>query len=90
MNVAVLGSGNGGCAVAFDWAQHGHQVRLGDFDHFPANVAAIAAQGGIQSSGQLEGFEEIEYAGHDIAEALDGVDADLRRRPRLCHGAVRP
>ena len=74
MNVAVLGSGNGGCAVAFDWAQHGHEVRLFDFEHFPANVAAIAAQGGLRSSGQLEGFETIAYAGHDIAQALDGAD----------------
>jgi len=28
MNIAVLGSGNGGCAVAFDCAAHGHQVSL--------------------------------------------------------------
>jgi opine dehydrogenase len=74
MNVAVLGSGNGGCAVAFDWAQHGHRVRLFDFERFPANVAAVAAQGGMRSSGQLEGFAEIDYAGHDVAQALDGAD----------------
>ena len=34
----------------------------------------MAAQGGIRSSGQLEGFEEIDYAGHDIAQALDGAE----------------
>ena len=35
MNIAVLGSGNGGCAVAFDCAANGHQVRLFDFEQFP-------------------------------------------------------
>ena len=74
MKVAVLGSGNGGCAVAFDWAQHGHAVGLFDFERFPANLAAIAARGGIRSSGQLEGFAEIDYAGHDIAQAMDGAE----------------
>ena len=74
MKVAVLGSGNGGCAVAFDWAQHGHDVGLFDFERFPANLAAIAARGGIRSSGQLEGFAEIDYAGHDIAQAMDGAE----------------
>jgi opine dehydrogenase len=74
MKVAVLGSGNGGCAVAFDWALHGHDVGIFDFERFPANLAAIAAQGGIRSTGQLEGFEEIRYAGHDVAQALDGAD----------------
>ena len=74
MNVAVLGSGNGGCAVAFDWAQHGHDVRVFDFERFPANVAAISAQGGMRSSGQLEGFAKIDYAGHDVAQALDGAE----------------
>jgi glycine/D-amino acid oxidase-like deaminating enzyme len=35
MRVAVLGAGNGGCGVAFDWAQHGHQVSLFNFPEFP-------------------------------------------------------
>jgi opine dehydrogenase len=81
MYVAVLGSGNGGCGVAFDWAQQGHDVALFDFEEFPANVAAVAAQGGIRSSGQLEGFAEIRYAGHDIAQALDGADLILAVSP---------
>ena len=74
MNVAVLGSGNGGCAVAFDWAQHGHQVSLFDFEQFPTNVEAVADAGGIRSAGQLEGFAELAYAGHDIGQTLDGAE----------------
>ena len=38
MNIAVLGSGNGGCAVAFDFAVHDHRVRLFDFEAFAEEV----------------------------------------------------
>jgi len=74
MKIAVLGSGNGGCAVAFDCAVHKHSVRLFDFDTFPANIKAVQEQGGIYAEGVLEGFAAIEYAGHDIEEALSDVD----------------
>ena len=75
MNVAVLGSGNGGCAVAFDSAIHGHHVRLFDFEQFSASIHAIQTQGGIYAEGDLDGFASIEYAGHNIEQALD--DAEL-------------
>ncbi len=74
MRVAVLGSGNGGMAIAFEWAQAGHEVALFDFEQFDTNVAAVAARGGISSDGELEGFVELRYAGHDIAEAMQGAE----------------
>ncbi len=74
MRVAVLGSGNGGLAIAFEWAQAGHDVRLFDFEQFPASIGDVAAAGGITSEGELEGFAPIAYAGHDIASALSGAD----------------
>ena len=74
MRVAVLGSGNGGCAVAFDHVMHNHDVRLFDFDTFPANIKSIRQQGGIYAEGKLEGFAPVEYAGHDIKEALSGAE----------------
>jgi opine dehydrogenase len=74
MRIAVLGSGNGGCAVAFDCAIHKHSVRLFDFDTFPDNIQRVQQQGGIRAEGVLEGFAPIEYAGHDIEEALSDVD----------------
>ena len=73
MNIAVLGAGAGGTAVAFDCAAHGHEVRLFDFPRFEANIAAISAQGGIHSQGSLEGFAPVAYAGHDMGRALDGA-----------------
>jgi opine dehydrogenase len=74
MRVAVLGSGNGGCAAAFDFAAHGHEVNLADFDSFPLQIEAIAALGGIHSEGALEGFAPIAYSGHDFERALRGAD----------------
>ena len=74
MNIAVLGSGNGGCAVAFDCAAHGHQVSLFDFEQFPENIKAVQNKGGIHGEGELEGFQPVAYAGHEIEKALDGAD----------------
>ncbi len=74
MNVAVLGSGNGGCAVAFDFAAHGHQVSLFDFERFPRNIRAIQDRGGIHAEGELSGFAPVVYAGHDVAQAMHGAE----------------
>ena len=74
MNIAVLGSGNGGCAVAFDCAAHGHQVSLFDFEQFPETIKAVQSNGGIHSEGILEGFQPVTYAGHNIEKTLYGSD----------------
>ncbi|NLW49242.1 MAG: opine dehydrogenase [Candidatus Brocadiaceae bacterium] len=81
MRTAVLGSGNGGCAVAFDCASHGHDVRLFDFEEFPDSVAAVAAAGGVSAEGELNGFAPVTYAGHDVEAALDGADVILAVGP---------
>ncbi|MFC2152718.1 NAD/NADP octopine/nopaline dehydrogenase family protein [Bacteroidota bacterium] len=75
MRIAVIGSGNGGCAVAADCALHGNDVRLFDFAHFSQNIDAIKKAKGIRSSGVIEGFAPITYAGHDITGAVS--DAEL-------------
>jgi len=74
MNIAVLGSGNGGCAVAFDCAAHGHQVSLFDFEQFPDSIKAVQNNGGVHCEGILEGFQPLVFAGHDIEKVLDGAD----------------
>jgi opine dehydrogenase len=74
MVVTVVGSGNGGLATAFDFALHGHTVRLFDTPHFPDHVEEVADAGGIHATGEIEGFAEVAYAGHDPATALDGAE----------------
>ena len=70
MKVAILGSGNGACAMAFEWARAGHDIYMFDFPQFDRQIKAINAAGGIYSQGQLEGFQKLAYAGHDLALCL--------------------
>ncbi|MGD9051404.1 MAG: NAD/NADP octopine/nopaline dehydrogenase family protein, partial [Desulfobacterales bacterium] len=74
MHIAVLGSGNGGCAVAFDCAANGHQVSLFDFEQFPQSIKAVQNNGGIHCEGEIEGFQPLASAGHRIEKALEGAD----------------
>ncbi len=74
MKVAVLGAGNGGCAVAFDWAAAGHEVALYSPSGFPGAVSDVADGGQLRSTGDLNGTVVIGYAGHDAQRALDGAE----------------
>lgn len=74
MKVAVLGTGNGGHAVAFDWAKAGHEVYMFDFEQFPKAIDAIIKKGGIEAEGELQGFQRIAYAGHDISKVVPDAD----------------
>jgi opine dehydrogenase len=77
MRVAVLGAGNGGLASAFDFAQHGHEVALYAPPEYAEHALAVQQAGGIRSSGDLEGFAPIAYAGTDAAEAMSGAELVL-------------
>ncbi|MBR3706581.1 MAG: opine dehydrogenase, partial [Firmicutes bacterium] len=77
MKVAILGSGNGGHACAFDFSKAGYEVYMYDFESFPVNIDAIAAQGGVYGEGELEGFQPVAYAGHDLAKVMEGADKIL-------------
>lgn len=101
MRIGVLGSGNGGCAVAFECALQGHNVSLFDFPEFPGQVEAIAEQGGISAEGEVSGFAKVAYAGHDIERVVTGADIIFAVgpawstrpfgeacRPHLRHGQV--
>ena len=70
MKVAILGSGNGACAMAFEWARAGHDIYMFDFPQFDRQIKAINAAGGIYAEGEMEGFQKITYAGHDIETVL--------------------
>ncbi len=87
MRVAVLGSGNGGLAMAFEWAQAGHEVSLFDFAEFPDRIAEVVAAGGITATGELAGFQELAYAGHDAQRALDGAELVFAVGPAYSNAA---
>ena len=70
MKVAILGAGAGGQAAAADWALAGHTVSMFDFPAFSEQTDGIQKQGGVQVSGQLEGFAPVAYAGQVGSEVL--------------------
>ncbi|MDN5766678.1 MAG: NAD/NADP octopine/nopaline dehydrogenase family protein [Humibacillus sp.] len=74
MDVTVVGTGNGGLATAFDFALHGHTVRLFDTADFPEQVKEVAAAGGIRATGEIEGFAEVAYCGHNPEAAFEGAE----------------
>ena len=74
MKIAVLGSGNGGCTLAADWALNGHDVNIFAVKGHSTNVEAIQSNGGIFLEGEINGFAEVSYAGTDIEKALEDRD----------------
>ena len=74
MNVAVLGAGGGGLAVAYEWASQGHRVSLYAQRAHDHHLAPVRERGGIQAEGLLEGFAPLERVTSDIAKALEGVE----------------
>jgi opine dehydrogenase len=74
MKIAILGSGNGGCTAAADWALLGHEVYLWDFEQFKDNINGINTNGGIQVQGAIKGFAKLAYAGHDLQKTLKQAD----------------
>ncbi len=85
MNIAVLGSGNGGCAVAADCALYGNVVNIFDFPEFHSNIDAIADAKGIKATGEVEGFAPISYAGHDMFKATQDADVIYVVGPSYAH-----
>ena len=74
MNIAVLGAGGGGLAVAYEWGSQGHRVSLYAQRAHDRHLAPVRERGGIAAEGVLEGFVPLSTVTSDIAEALDGVE----------------
>jgi opine dehydrogenase len=72
LELAVVGAGNGGLAVAGYAGLGGARVRLYDID--AERVEPVQARGGIDVTGALTGFAPIEVATTDPARALVGAD----------------
>ena len=88
MNIAVLGSGNGGCAVAFDCAANGHQVRLFDFEQFPEEILKqISFHACIAVTGKLV---ESQGAGQDVEVLAETLEILGEANPDVAAGRVRP
>lgn len=86
--IAVLGSGNGGCAMAADLSMSGYDVNLYEDPKFVKNINSVKEQGGIEviaekytgekfelPAGGSTGFARIKGTiTSNMKEALNGVD----------------
>ncbi len=85
LQIAVIGAGHGGKAMAADLAARGYAVRL--YNRSYKNIEEIAARGGIELTFEdgRQTFGPIRVVTSDIAEALDGVSLVMVIVPASAH-----
>ncbi len=72
MKVAILGAGNGGCAVAVDLVLRGFDATLCSA-RYPEHLRSIAEKGGLEYSGVLgEGFATVRTS-NSVSEAVSAA-----------------
>ena len=82
--VAVLGAGNGGCAVAADLGARGYDVRI--HSRTAVRLRPLAEQGGIVRRGACgEGFVPIGVITTDLRVAVEGADLVVLAAPASAH-----
>lgn len=87
--VAVLGAGNGGKAMAADLTLRGYAVRL--YDRFPEAVADVQSRGGVFLHGSDQsGFAPITTATSDLGEVVRGANVVVIVVPAYAHGFLIP
>ena len=83
---SVIGGGNGGQSLSAHLALLGYPVRL--YDIFEDTIESIRSRGGIEVSGAVNGFGELELATTDIAEAVEGADIIMIVTPAVAHREI--
>jgi opine dehydrogenase len=87
--IAVIGAGNGGTAIAGDLTLAGHGCRLFEFEDWVGNVTAVVEQGGIKVTGVARaGFAKVALATTDIRAALDGAELIMVATQAVTHARV--
>ncbi len=87
--IAIIGAGNGGTAVAGDLTLAGHTCRLFEFEEWAGNIKAVIDQGGIHVTGVARtGFAKVALATTDIRAAVDGAELIMVATQALAHARV--
>ena len=87
--IAVIGAGNGGTAIAGDLTLAGHECRLFEFEEWAGNVTAVVEKGGIQVTGVARtGFAKVALATTDIKAAVHGAELIMVATQALTHTRV--
>jgi opine dehydrogenase len=84
--ICVLGAGHGGMAMAGHLAMAGYQVNL--YNRSEERLDPVRLMGGIELSGEIEGFGPINLVTTDIATAIQDVDILLVVVPANGHAFI--
>jgi len=88
-NIAVIGAGNGGFAIAADLTLAGFRVNLFELPRFKENVAIISKLRGILITGVARtGFARLNRITSDIKEAIEGTSCILVATQSLAHQEI--
>jgi opine dehydrogenase len=79
----VLGAGHGGMAMAGHLAITGCKVNL--FNRTEERLQAVRARGGVEVTGEVDGFATLNLITSDAAEALDNMDVLMMVVPATGH-----
>jgi opine dehydrogenase len=85
MQLAVFGTGAGGCATAAHLSILGHDVSIYDLPQFEKNIREIKKRNGIEIEGAIEGLAEVRGASTEIESVLKGAEAILVAVPAYGH-----
>lgn len=86
MKIAIIGAGNGGQAIAGYLALHGCETSLYDIDE--KKMELLKQLGGIQLTGQIQGFGKVDCITTDIEEAVRGAEIIMVTTVANAHRAV--
>lgn len=79
----VLGAGHGGMAMAAHLAITGCKVNL--FNRTDERLEPVRQRGGIEATGEVDGFATLNLVSSDPAEAMDNVDVLMVVVPATGH-----
>ncbi|HGJ66461.1 TPA: NADP transhydrogenase subunit alpha [bacterium] len=82
-SVCVAGAGNGGLAMASHLSLLGCKVNL--FNRSPERLLAIQTNGGINVTGEINGFAKLNVVTSDPQEALEKTDLVMIVTPATAH-----
>jgi opine dehydrogenase len=86
MKICVIGSGNGGCAIAAYLSSKGYIVNL--FNRSFSNIRPIMKKGAITVTGEINGTFPIELATINLERAVKGTDMILIATPASSHKEI--
>ena len=87
--LAIIGAGNGGFAMAGDLALSGFEINLYELPRFERNIIPIKEKGGLEITGVAKkGFAKLSVISKDIREGIEDCSSIMVVTQALAHEEV--